>query len=170
MVRPRSSPEKRDGAENNLENNDSDRDVGGGGGGNAAEDVAENLAEGVDSIEIAEREDLELEAGLFGAETQEEVAEEEDEDGGGGGKGASAFSSNSASTKTNPEESGESGSRQRHASVQRVEHLHRFSLPAPPSADTQPIVNVLPGPVVSLTKSSYLFVSKHIFILSHILK
>ena len=147
MVRPRSSPEKRDGAENNLENNDSDRD-GGGGGGNAAEDVAENLAEGVDSIEIAEREDLELEAGLFGAEAQEEVGEEEDEVG-GGGNGGSAFS-NSASTKTNPEESGESGSRQRHASVQRVEHLHRFSLPAPPSADTQPIVNVLPGPVVSL--------------------
>ena len=33
MVRPRSSPEKRDGAENNLENNDSDRGGGGGGGG-----------------------------------------------------------------------------------------------------------------------------------------
>ena len=141
MVRPRSSPEKREGAENLENSNDSDRD--GRGGNAAAADAAENLAEGVDSIEIAEREDA-VEAGLFGAEAQEEGVEEEED----GGKGT-AVSNSTSSTKTNLEEGGDR-SRQRHASVQRVEHLHRFSLPAPPSTDTQPIVNVLPGPVVSL--------------------
>ena len=144
MVRPRSSPEKREGAENLENSNDSDRD-GRGGGNAAAADAAENLAEGVDSIEIAEREDA-VEAGLFGAEAQEEVVEEEEEEDGGKG---TAVSNSTSSTKTNLEEGGDR-SRQRHASVQRVEHLHRFSLPAPPSTDTQPIVNVLPGPVVSL--------------------
>ena len=121
MTRPRSSPEKT--AEQNR------------GRDNDAEEV---LRAGVDSIQIVDQEE-ESDAGIFAADGDEEEDEE----------GASASVGATASPQTTPK--AEEKSRQRHASVQRVEHLHRFSLPAPTPVcgDAAPIVNVLPGPVVS---------------------
>ena len=59
-------------------------------------------------------------------------------------------SSSASSLRSEGESS--SSSRQRHSSIQRVEHLHRF-IPPNVSADSAPIVNVLPGPVVSFRET-----------------
>ena len=137
MTRPRSSPDKSgEGAHNNVNNNSSSNND-----RLREEDAAETLRADLESIEIVDRED-EVDGGMYGAEGDDE--EEED----GAAASASAATA-SALQKTPPKD--EEKSRQRHSSVQRVEHLHRFSLPAPTpvSGDVAPIVNVLPGPVVS---------------------
>ena len=152
---PRSSPDKN-GIERveNYESNDADDDEdergGGGGGGGDDRDAIEPLREAVDSLQIADREGLVEGAygsagGLMegshgsasghGSEIREECA--------------TASSSSMKSTDGDSTTSSTTSStRQRHSSIQRVEHLHRFSLPPTVAPESAPVVNVLPGPVV----------------------
>ena len=145
---PRSSPDKN-GIERveNYESNDADDDEderGGGGGGGDDRDAIEPLREAVDSLQIADREGLIEGAhgsarGLMEGSHGSEIREE----------GATASSSSMKSTDGDSTTSSTTSStRQRHSSIQRVEHLHRFSLPPTVAPESAPVVNVLPGPVV----------------------
>ena len=139
-MRPRSSPDKySDRAENyegNNDNNIEDAEIGIEGGDR---DEIEPLREAVDSLQIVDRDDGHVE-GVHGMATGQVPSERRDE-------GAEASSASSLKP-TDGESSNTSSTRQRHSSIQRVEHLHRFSLPPTVTADSAPVVNVLQGPVV----------------------
>ena len=117
MTRPRQSPAKSAGNTETSQNKGANSNAVDASGDEAS---TASLRADLESIQITDREE-DVDGGIFTADTPDDDNEEAE---GAAGGGASGASSSAIAGAVNAED--ETKTRQRHSSIQRVEHLHRF--------------------------------------------